>query len=106
MSATASAKGTANPMRRTAEHDYVTSLTQIGIRNVSSTGRDYAHAISTNSTIISVRQASRLSTAGVLERMRADERDYLAIVIDAFDPSITLGTETPSHTRVPLLRGH
>jgi hypothetical protein len=38
--------------------------------------------------------------------MRADERDYLAIVIDAFDPSITLGTETPSHTRVPLLRGH
>ena len=28
MSATASAKGTANPMRRTAEHDYVTNLTQ------------------------------------------------------------------------------
>jgi agmatinase len=73
-------------MRRTAEHDYVTSLTQIGIRNVSSTGRDYAHAISTNSTIISVRQASRLSTTGVLERIPAGKRYYVGIAIDGFNP--------------------
>ena len=84
----------------------MTSLTQIGIRNVSSTTRDYAHAISTNSTIISVRQASRLSTTGVLERIPAGKRYYVAIVIDGFDPSIALGTETPSYRQVPLLRGH
>jgi hypothetical protein len=39
-------------------------------------------------------------------RVRADERDYLATVIDGFDPSIALGTETPSYRQVPLLRGH
>ena len=87
MSATASAKGTANPMRRTAEHDYVTSLTQIGIGNVSSTAREGCeHAISTNSTIISVRQASRLSTTGVLERIPAGKRYYVGIAIDGFNP--------------------
>ena len=39
-------EGHGSPMRRAAEHDYVTSLTQIGIGNVSSTAREgYEHAI-------------------------------------------------------------
>ena len=91
-------EGHGNPMRRAAEQDYVTGLTQIGIRNVSSTAREgYEDAISRGATIISVRQARRLGTAGVLERIPARKRYYVTIDIDGFDPSIAPGTGTPSH---------
>jgi len=90
--------GHGNPMRRAAEKDYVTGLTQIGIRNVSSTARDgYEDARRMGSDILSVRQLRKLGVDGVLERVPAGVRYYLTIDIDAFDPSIAPGTGTPSH---------
>jgi len=90
--------GHGNPMRRAAEKDYVTGLTQIGIRNVSSTAREgYEDARRMGSDILSVRQLRKLSVGGVLARIPADARIYLTIDIDAFDPSIAPGTGTPSH---------
>jgi len=89
--------GHGNPMRRAAEKPYVTGLTQIGIRNVSSTAREgYADARAMGSDIISVRQLRRMGIAEVLERI-PDGRVYVTIDIDAFDPSIAPGTGTPSH---------
>ncbi|HXW27108.1 MAG TPA: agmatinase [Xanthobacteraceae bacterium] len=91
-------EGHGNPMRRAAEQDHVTGLTQIGIRNVSSTAREgYDEAIARNSTIISVRQARRMGAAGVVARIPAGKRYYVTIDIDGFDPSIAPGTGTPSH---------
>ncbi|WP_193182169.1 agmatinase [Nisaea sediminum] len=90
--------GHGNPMRRAAEKDYVTSLTQIGIRNVSSTAREgYEAARSMGSDILSVRQFRKLGVAAVLERIPAGKRYYVTIDIDGFDPSIAPGTGTPSH---------
>ncbi|MEC9342701.1 MAG: agmatinase [Pseudomonadota bacterium] len=90
--------GHGNPMRRAAEKDYVTGLTQIGIRNVSSTARDgYEAARSMGSDIMSVRQFRELGVEGVLERIPAGQRYYVTIDIDGFDPSIAPGTGTPSH---------
>jgi len=90
--------GHGNPMRRAAEKDYVTGLTQIGIRNVSSTAREgYEDARRMGSDILSVRHLRKLGTEGVLERIPAGRRYYLTIDIDAFDPSIAPGTGTPSH---------
>jgi len=63
--------GHGNPMRRAAEKDYVTGLSQIGIRNVC--------------------------VEGMLERIPEGERYYVTIDIDGFDPSIAPGTGTPSH---------
>ncbi|MBX2885755.1 MAG: agmatinase [Granulosicoccus sp.] len=90
--------GHGNPMRRAAEKDYVTGLSQIGIRNVSSTSKEgYEDARALGSDIVSVRQFRRLGVEAVLDRIPAGVRYYVTIDIDGFDPSIAPGTGTPSH---------
>jgi len=90
--------GHGNPMRRAAEKDYVTGLSQIGIRNVSSTAKEgYDDARAMGSDILSVRQFRKLGVEQALERIPAGERYYITIDIDGFDPSIAPGTGTPSH---------
>jgi agmatinase len=90
--------GHGNPMRRAAEKDYVTGLSQIGIRNVSSTAKEgYDDARKMGSDILSVRQFRKLGVEDVLKRIPAGERYYVTIDIDGFDPSIAPGTGTPSH---------
>lgn len=90
--------GHGSPMRRAADHSYVTGLSQIGIRNVSSTAREgYETARQMGSDILSVRQFRKLGVESVLSRIPAGKRYYLTIDIDGFDPSIAAGTGTPSH---------
>lgn len=90
--------GHGNPMRRAAERDYVSGLTQVGIRNVSSTAREgYADARAMGSDILSVRQARALGPQGVVGRIPDGAPVYVTIDIDAFCPSIAPGTGTPSH---------
>lgn len=90
--------GHGNPMRRAAEKDYVTGLTQLGIRNVSSTAKEgYEAAREMGSDILSVRQVRKLGVEAVLARIPKDARLYVTIDIDAFCPSIAPGTGTPSH---------
>ncbi|MYG10997.1 MAG: arginase [Rhodobacteraceae bacterium] len=90
--------GHGNPMRRAVEHKHITGLTQIGIRNVSSTAREgYEEALQMGSEIISVRQARTMGNDGLLSRIPEDVNYYVTIDIDAFDPSIASGTGTPSH---------
>ena len=90
--------GHGNPMRRAAEKDYVKGLSQIGIRNVSSTAKEgYEAAREMGSDIVSVRQFRKLGVEGMLSRIPDGERYYVTIDIDGFDPSIAPGTGTPSH---------
>ena len=90
--------GHGSPMRRAAERDYVTGLTQLGIRNVSSTAKDgYDAARAMGADILSVRQVRKLGVEAVLERIPKGVRTYVTIDIDGFDPSIAPGTGTPSH---------
>ena len=90
--------GHGNPMRRAAEKPYVTGLSQIGIRNVSSTAREgYDDARRMGSDILSVRQFRKLGVDAVLNRIPVGKRYYVTIDIDGFDPSIAPGTGTPSH---------
>ena len=90
--------GHGNPMRRAAEKPYVTGLTQIGIRNVSSTAKQgYDDARAMGSDILSVRQLRALGIEGVLARIPKGVNYYVTIDIDGFDPSIAPGTGTPSH---------
>jgi len=90
--------GHGNPMRRAAEKPYVTGLTQVGIRNVSSTAKEgYDDARSMGSDILSVRQMRTLGADGVINRIPAKAKVYVTLDIDAFCPSIAPGTGTPSH---------
>jgi agmatinase len=91
-------EGHGNPMRRASEQKHVTGITQLGIRNVSSTAREgYEDARARGSVIRSVRQFRKLGTEGVLDLIPAGVRYYVTIDIDGFDPSIAPGTGTPSH---------
>ena len=90
--------GHGNPMRRASEKDYVSGMTQIGIRNVSSTAREgYLDAKKRGSKIFSVRQLRNTGIDNILKEIPKNKRYYLTIDIDAFDPSIASGTGTPSH---------
>ena len=90
--------GHGNPMRRAAEKPYVTGLTQLGIRNVSSTTRaGYEDARAMGADILSVRHVRAMGTQAVLDRIPKGANYYLTIDIDGFDPSIAPGTGTPSH---------
>lgn len=90
--------GHGNPMRRAAEQANVKGLTQIGIRNVSSTAKEgYEDARAMGSDIISVRQARALGANAIIKRIPKGVNLYVTIDIDAFCPSIAPGTGTPSH---------
>ena len=90
--------GHGNPMRRAIEKPWVSGMTQLGIRNVSSTAKEgYKDARARGSDILSVRQVSKLGVDAVLERIPLGARYYVTIDIDAFCPSIAPGTGTPSH---------
>ncbi len=90
--------GHGNPMRRAADHDYVTGLTQLGIRNVSSTTKEgYDDARAMGSDILSVRQVRALGPEATAARIPLGARVYITIDIDGFCPSIAPGTGTPSH---------
>ena len=90
--------GHGNPMRRAAEKSYVSGLTQIGIRNVSSTAKEgYEDAKKMGSNIISVRQFRKLGVSKIINQIPNNIPYYVTIDIDAFDPSIASGTGTPSH---------
>ena len=90
--------GHGNPMRRAAEKEYVMGMTQVGIRNVSSTTREgYEDASNMGSTILTVRQFRALKLEDVLKKIPLEIPIYVTIDIDAFCPSIAPGTGTPSH---------
>ncbi len=90
--------GHGSPMRRAAEKDYVSGMTQVGIRNVSSTAREgYEAARSMGSDILSVRQFRAMGPAAVAARIPNGARVYVTLDIDGFCPSIAPGTGTPSH---------
>ena len=90
--------GHGNPMRRAIEKSWVSGMTQLGIRNVSSTAKEgYDDARARGSDILSVRQVRKLGVDAVLERIPVGARYYVTIDIDAFCPSIAPGTGTPSH---------
>ncbi len=90
--------GHGNPIRRASEMAHITGITQLGIRNVSSSNReDYEDARKAGSDILSVRDIRRLGKDAVLEHIPSGVNYYLTIDIDGFDPSIAPGTGTPSH---------
>lgn len=90
--------GHGNPMRRAAERPYVTGITALGIRNVSSTTKEgYDAARAMGDDILSVRQVRKLGPEATAARIPPGARVYVTIDIDGFCPSIAPGTGTPSH---------
>lgn len=90
--------GHGNCMRRASEMQHITGLTQLGIRNTSSSNAtDYQDAIGAGSNIISVQQFRKLGLSNILDSIPKSKKIYITIDIDGLDPSIAPGTGTPSH---------
>jgi agmatinase len=89
--------GHGNPLRRASEMAHITGMSQLGIRNVSSSNQqDYKDARAAGSNILSVRQIRKMGVPAVLATIPA-RTNYTTIDIDGFDPSVAPGTGTPSH---------
>ena len=90
--------GHGNCMRRCLEQDYISRLLQLGIRGVSSTAREgFETARAMGSTILSVRQVRELGSQKIAEMIPSGASVYISIDIDGLDPSVAMGTGTPSH---------
>jgi agmatinase len=90
--------GHGSPIRRATETGPVTGLTQLGVRNLSSSKpADYEDALAFGSTILSVRQMRAMGPEAILETIPAGANYYITYDMDGFDPSIAPGTGIPSH---------
>ena len=86
-------EGQNNPMRRMAEMDHVSGMTQIGIHGVgSSTRKDFDDARAYGSTIIGLREFRRLGIEGVLDKIPQGVSFYVTIDVDVLDASLAPGT--------------
>jgi len=90
--------GHGNCMRRCLEMGHIQKLFQFGIRGVSSTAKSgFEDARRMGSKILSVRHIRSLGAPKVAELIPEDASVYISVDIDAFDPSLSMGTGTPSH---------
>jgi agmatinase len=90
--------GHGNCMRRCLEMPHIAKMIQLGIRGVSSTAKNgFDDAKRMGSTILSVRKVREIGVEAVAQMIPSDSLIYISIDIDGLDPSIAIGTGTPSH---------
>ncbi|AOH48441.1 MAG: agmatinase [Centipeda sp. (in: firmicutes)] len=86
-----------SPMRRMSEMEHVGKMFQIGIRGLGSSRRsDFEDAKKYGSTIITARQANKMSPDEVLALIPDGAQYYVTIDIDGYDLSIASGVGSPS----------
>ncbi len=90
-------EGHNSTMRRAAEMDHISGMTQIGMHGLSSSNKQvYQDARDAGSKIITLAEFRELGTEGVLAKIPEDVDYYVTIDIDAMDASIAPGTGLPS----------
>lgn len=89
--------GHGSPLRRLSEMKHVCGMAQYGIRGLgSSVKSDFEDARKYGSIILSPRQIRKMGIEKAIEMIPKAERYFVTIDIDGMDPSIALGTGTPS----------
>jgi agmatinase len=90
-------EGHNSSMRRVAEMDHISGMTQIGMHGLSSsTKKVYEEARAAGSTIITLKEFREMGVENVLAEIPAGKDYYVTIDIDALDASIAPGTGLPS----------
>lgn len=98
--------GHGSSIRRLSEMTHVKSITTLGPRNMGAVGKDdYEAAKAYGAHIVSMRQLRDQGPQASLAHLSGDERVYVTIDIDAFDPSIAPGTGTISHGGLTYFEG-
>ena len=90
-------EGHNSTMRRLAEMDHISGMTQIGMHGLSSSTKAvYEEARHAGSTIITLREFREVGIDGVLAKIPEGVDFYVTIDIDSLDASIAPGTGLPS----------
>jgi len=86
-----------SPMRRMSEMAHIGPMVQIGIRGLgSSRHSDFDDARAYGSTIITAKQANRMTAEEILDKIPSGRQYYVTIDIDGYDLSIAPGVGSPS----------
>ncbi|MBR1805719.1 MAG: agmatinase [Selenomonadaceae bacterium] len=86
-----------SPMRRMSEMSHIGKMFQIGIRGLGSSRKsDFDDARAYGSTIITAKQARKMSPEEVLALIPDGKKYYVTIDIDGYDLSIAPGVGSPS----------
>ena len=86
-----------SPMRRMSEMNHIGKMFQIGIRGLGSSRKsDFDDARAYGSTIITAKQANKMTPEEVLALIPDGKKYYVTIDIDGYDLSIAPGVGSPS----------
>jgi agmatinase len=89
--------GLSSPMRRASEMPWIRGMAQIGIRGFGSARRaEFDAARAYGSVLIGAADVHRSGVEAVLGRIPAAERYYIALDVDALDPSIAPAVASPA----------
>lgn len=85
-----------SPFRRAQELPFVHRIITIGVRGVKSTDRELRETLEHGNLVFTNYEVFDQGPAGILDRLPAELGNYyVSIDIDALDPSIAPGTESP-----------
>jgi agmatinase len=84
-----------SPFRRAHELPFVTRIVTIGVRGIKSTDREYRESLHHGNLVFPMERVHEDGVAAILNEIGELGNYYLSLDIDALDPSIAPGTESP-----------
>jgi agmatinase len=84
-----------SPFRRVHELPFVKRIVTIGVRGIKSTNREYQQSIEHGNSIVPMDHIHDHGVSETLQAIGELGNYYLSLDIDALDPSIAPGTESP-----------
>ena len=84
-----------SPFRRVRELPFVKRIVTIGVRGIKSTDREYRESLDHGNLIVPMERVHQDGVAAILKEIGEVGNYYVSLDIDALDPSIAPGTESP-----------
>lgn len=84
-----------SPFRRARELPFINRIVTIGVRGIKSTDREYRETLQHGNLVFPMDQVHDEGTAAIVDEIGDIGNFYVSLDIDALDPSIAPGTESP-----------
>jgi agmatinase len=84
-----------SPFRRANELPFVKRIVTLGVRGIKSTDQEYRESVRRGNIVISADTIAGREVGAIIDEIGDLGNYYLSLDIDALDPSIAPGTESP-----------
>jgi len=84
-----------SPFRRARELPFIKRIVTIGVRGIKSTDREYRETLQHGNLVFPMDRVHDEGTAAIVDEIGDIGNYYVSLDIDALDPSIAPGTESP-----------